>query len=81
MTKDEIAKSRHGIEWKANLYALAAELLQEAEDGDPLALRIVARVGLVEPLRLVSQAPAGGTVYASMYANQENNLKEPENTE
>jgi hypothetical protein len=54
MTKEEIANIRRGIEWKANLYALVAELLQEAEDGDPLAMRIVARVGLVEPLRLVT---------------------------
>ncbi len=58
MTKDDIAEIRRGIEWKSNLYALADELLREAEAGDPLALRIVARVGLVEPLRLVPTNPS-----------------------
>lgn len=55
MTKDEIREARRAIEWKANLYALAAEILADAEAGDPMALRIVTRVGLVEPLRLVHQ--------------------------
>lgn len=54
MTKDEIREARRAIEWKANLYSLAAEILADAEAGDPMALRIVARVGLVEPLRLVN---------------------------
>lgn len=81
MTAEQIKEARQRIEWLANLYALAAEVLADAEAGDPIALRVVARTGLTEPLRLVSQAPAGGTVYASLYANPENNLKEPENTE
>lgn len=55
MTADEIREARRAIEWLANLHTLAAELLAEAEAGDPFALRIVARVGLVEPLRLVHQ--------------------------
>lgn len=55
MTREEIAEARRAIEWLANLHALAAEVLADAEAGDPLALRIVARVGLVEPLRLVHQ--------------------------
>ncbi|MCQ2029038.1 hypothetical protein [Stutzerimonas zhaodongensis] len=54
MTKEQIIEARRAIEWKANLYALAAELLAEAEAGDPLSLRIVQRVGLTEPLRLVT---------------------------
>ena len=54
MTKAEISEARRGIEWKANLYALVAELLRDAEDGDPMALRILNRTGLAEPLRLVS---------------------------
>lgn len=53
LTTEEIQEARRAIEWKANLYALAAELLADAEAGDQFALRIVARVGLVEPLRLV----------------------------
>ncbi|WP_374323395.1 hypothetical protein [Aquipseudomonas alcaligenes] len=55
MTKAEISEARRGIEWKANLYALAAEVLSDAEAGDPLALRIVTRVGLVEPLHIVEE--------------------------
>lgn len=58
MTKEELAEIRRGIEWKANLYALAAELLRDAEDGDQMALRIVARSGLVESLRLVPANPS-----------------------
>lgn len=53
MTPEEIREARRAIEWKASLYALAAEILAEADAGDPLALRIVASVGLAEPLRLV----------------------------
>ena len=53
MTPEEIRAARLEIEWKANLYALAAEILAEADAGDPLALRIVASVGLAVPLRLV----------------------------
>lgn len=54
MTRAEIAEARRAIEWKANLYALAAELLSEAEQGDLIALRILAKTGLNEPLRLVT---------------------------
>lgn len=54
MTKEQITEARRAIEWRANLYALAAEVLADAEAGDPLSLRIVQRVGLVEPLRLVT---------------------------
>lgn len=53
MTRAEIDEIRRGIEWKANLYALVAELLRDAEEGDPMALRILNRTGLTEPLRLV----------------------------
>ena len=53
MTPEEIRAARLAIEWKANLYALAAEILADADAGDPLALRIVASVGIAEPLRLV----------------------------
>jgi hypothetical protein len=52
-TKEEIEKIRRGIEWKANLHALAAEVLRDAAAGDPLCMRIVARVGLVEPLKAI----------------------------
>ena len=54
MTRAEIDEIRRGIEWKANLYALVAELLRDAEEGDPMAMQIIARAGLVEPLRLVT---------------------------
>lgn len=54
MTRAEIDEIRRAIEWKANLYALVAELLSDAEDGDAMALQIMARAGLVEPLRLVT---------------------------
>lgn len=53
MTPEEIREARLAIEWKSNLYALAAEILADADAGDPLALRIVASVGIAEPLRLV----------------------------
>jgi hypothetical protein len=53
MTKEQITEARRAIEWRANLYALAAEVLADAEAGAPLSLRIVQRVGLAEPLRLV----------------------------
>ncbi|MDR7025309.1 hypothetical protein [Pseudomonas peli] len=54
MTRAEIDEARRGIEWKANLYALVAELLSDAQAGDPMAMQIMARAGLVEPLRLVT---------------------------
>ena len=54
MTKAEISEARRAIEWRANLYALVAELMRDADQGDPLAMRILARAGLVEPPRLVS---------------------------
>jgi hypothetical protein len=54
MTRAEIAEAKRVIEWKANLYALAAELLSEAEQGDPFALRVLSRTSLAEPLRLVT---------------------------
>lgn len=54
MTKSELAEFRRGIEWKANLYALVAELLRDAEAGDPTARRIITRVGITEPLRLAT---------------------------
>lgn len=54
MTRAEIDELRRGIEWKANLYALVAELLRDAEEGDPMAMQIIARAGLIEPLRLVT---------------------------
>jgi hypothetical protein len=54
MTKAEIAEARRAIEWKANLYALAAELFSEAEQGDLTALRVLSQAGLLEPLRLVT---------------------------
>jgi hypothetical protein len=54
MTKAETEEARRAIEWKANLYALAAELLSEAEQGDPFALRVLSRTSLAEPLRLVT---------------------------
>jgi hypothetical protein len=53
MTKAEIDEARRAIEWKANLYALVAELLRDADLGDPKALRVLASAGIVEPLRLV----------------------------
>ena len=53
MTKAEIDEARRAIEWKANLYALVAELMHDAGQGDPMALRILARAGLVEPPCLV----------------------------
>lgn len=57
MTRAEIDELRRGIEWKANLYALVAELLSDAQAGDPMAVQIMARAGLVEPLRLVPSSP------------------------
>ena len=57
MSHEEIAEARRAIEWLANLHALAAEVLADAEAGDPLALRIVTRVGLVEPLHIVEEKP------------------------
>lgn len=54
MTKEQINEARRSIEWKAKLYALAAELLADADAGDPLALRVLARVGMIEPLKLVT---------------------------
>ena len=53
MTPEEIREARRAIEWKASLYSLVAEVLAEADAGDPLALRIVASVGIAEPLCLV----------------------------
>lgn len=58
MTPEEIREARRAIEWKASLYALVAEVLAEADAGDPLALRIVASVGLAVPLRLVKSEGA-----------------------
>ncbi|CAM5241477.1 hypothetical protein SSTU70S_00367 [Stutzerimonas stutzeri] len=55
MTPYQIREARRVIEWKANLYALAAEVLADADAGDPLALRMLARVGLVERLRIVEK--------------------------
>lgn len=40
MKKSEIDEAKRAIEWKANLYALAAEVMREAEQGDPLALSV-----------------------------------------
>lgn len=58
MTPEEIREARQAIEWKANLYAMAAEILADADAGDPLALRIVASVGLAAPLHLVKSESA-----------------------
>lgn len=55
MTKEEIAEARRIIEWKANLYSLAAEVLADADAGDPLCTRIAQRVGLTTPLHLVER--------------------------
>lgn len=55
VTQEEIIEAKRAIRWKANLYALVAEVLDDAEAGDPLAMRIVTSAGLADPLRLVQR--------------------------
>lgn len=56
-TKEEIEAYRQGVEWKANLYAVMDEVIRCADAGDPLCMRVLARVGLCKPPRLVTPEP------------------------
>lgn len=53
-TKEEIDQIRRAMEWKANLYAVVDEVIRCADAGDPLCMRVLEKVGLRLPPRLVA---------------------------